>query len=69
MEQPNPQLRVPASLDARFFALMTRLIPRRLYHAILYRNLPGIKTWGSGQHDELEATGDLKEVIPDKHSS
>lgn len=69
MEQPNPQLRVPASLDARFFALMTRLIPRRIYHAILYRNLPGIKSWGTGQHDELEAVSDLEEIIPDKHSA
>ncbi len=69
MERQRPPLRVPASLDARFFTLMTRLIPRRIYHAILYRNLPGIKTWGTGQHDELSATEDFEEIIPDKHSA
>jgi NAD(P)-dependent dehydrogenase (short-subunit alcohol dehydrogenase family) len=68
MERPNPPLRVPASLDARFFTLMTRLIPRRIYHAILYRNLPGIETWATGQHDELDAATDLKEIIPNKRS-
>ena len=68
MERPHPPLRVPASLDARFFTLMTRLIPRRIYHAILYRNLPGIHTWGTGQHDELEASPDLDEIIPEKRS-
>jgi NAD(P)-dependent dehydrogenase (short-subunit alcohol dehydrogenase family) len=68
MERPNPPLRVPASLDARFFTLMTRLIPRQIYHAILYRNLPGIKTWGTGQHDELKASPDLDEIIPEKRS-
>ena len=30
MERPRPQLRVLASLDARFFAWMKRLIPRRI---------------------------------------
>jgi NAD(P)-dependent dehydrogenase (short-subunit alcohol dehydrogenase family) len=66
MERAHPPLRVPASRDARFFTLMTRLIPRRIYHPILYRNLPGIQTWGTGQHDELDAASDLKEIIPEK---
>ena len=69
MEQPHPQLRVPASLDARFFTLMTRLIPRRIYHAILYRNLPGIKTWGTGQHEALESPAEVKEALFEKRST
>jgi NAD(P)-dependent dehydrogenase (short-subunit alcohol dehydrogenase family) len=64
MRQPNPPLRIPASIDARFFTLMSRLIPRRLYHYILYRSLPGIRSWGTGQHDALKAASDLDDIIP-----
>lgn len=46
MDDPNPPLRVPATLDAHFFAMIRRFLPRRLYHWILFRNLPGISTWG-----------------------
>jgi len=28
------------------FSMMRGFMPRSLYHAILYRGLPGIKTWG-----------------------
>jgi short-subunit dehydrogenase len=69
IEQPHPPLRVTASIDARVFTLMTRLVPRRLYHYILYRNLPGIRTWGTGAHDALEAASNLKEVIPEQRSA
>lgn len=49
MEDAHPPLRIPGSLDARFFTLFTRLAPRRLYHWLLYRKLPGIQNWGTGQ--------------------
>ncbi|PKN57944.1 MAG: 3-oxoacyl-ACP reductase [Deltaproteobacteria bacterium HGW-Deltaproteobacteria-14] len=45
MERRRPPLRVAATVDARLFALMRRLLPRRLYHWLLYRNLPHIKEW------------------------
>ncbi len=64
MQHPRPPLRVPGSLDARFFTTMTRFIPRRFYHRILYRSLPGVKLWGTGRHDALEAASTLEEVIP-----
>jgi hypothetical protein len=35
--------------DAWVFAHMRRLLPRRLYHAILYRALPGVRRWGPHQ--------------------
>jgi short-subunit dehydrogenase len=44
--QRNPQLRVPATWDAHAFSLLRRLLPRRLYHAVLYRMLPKIDRWG-----------------------
>jgi len=46
MESKRPALRVPATIDAFFFTFLRRFMPRRLYHWILYRNIPGIKSWG-----------------------
>jgi NAD(P)-dependent dehydrogenase (short-subunit alcohol dehydrogenase family) len=46
MQRNKPPLRVAATPDAVLFDLLRRFLPRRLYHAILYRSLPGIKTWG-----------------------
>ncbi len=41
-----PPLRVPATLDAHLFAWIRRLVPRSLYHELLYRLLPRVGTWG-----------------------
>lgn len=46
MRASSPPLRVYATLDAHLFALMRRLLPRFLYHAVLYHFLPRIRTWG-----------------------
>lgn len=43
----NPPLRVPGTPDAYLFSLLRRFLPQRLYHWILYRNLPHIDKWGS----------------------
>ena len=49
IERERPPLRVPATMDAHLFALLRRLLPRPLYHWVLYRSLPGIRRWGLGQ--------------------
>jgi NAD(P)-dependent dehydrogenase (short-subunit alcohol dehydrogenase family) len=41
----KPPLRQAVTFDARFFYLMRRLLPRALYHAALYRALPGVSEW------------------------
>jgi NAD(P)-dependent dehydrogenase (short-subunit alcohol dehydrogenase family) len=46
LEHPNPPLRIPATADAIVFSLIRRALPRRLYHYVLYRSLPGIRCWG-----------------------
>lgn len=46
MTQRDPPLRVPATFDAWVFSLMRRVLPRRLYHAVLYASLPGVSGWG-----------------------
>lgn len=46
MKSKNPPLRVSGTIDASLFALLRRILPRRFYHWLLYKNLPGIKHWG-----------------------
>jgi short-subunit dehydrogenase len=53
MEQKNPPLRVPATFDASFFALLRRLLPRGVYHGMLLRGLPHFKLWGSAPNGEI----------------
>lgn len=52
MRRRRPPLRVSGTRDAHFFYLLRRFLPRTLYHAILYRGLPGIESWGrAGEPD------------------
>jgi|GEM_PF-5417211 len=46
IERRSPPLRVVATLDATLFSWLRRLLPRRLYHWLLYRGLPKISRWG-----------------------
>ena len=46
LESKNPPLRTPGAIDASLFSLLRRVLPRSLYHRILYRSLPGVSTWG-----------------------
>ncbi len=46
MKMKNPPLRAAGTLDAHVFSIIRRILPRRVYHYILYKTLPGIKQWG-----------------------
>ncbi len=46
MQLSRPPLRSAATFDAHLFAWLRRLLPRRLYHEVLYRSLPGVREWG-----------------------
>lgn len=46
LEARRPPLRLPVTPDAWAFSMLRRLLPRRLYHALLYRSLPGVRAWG-----------------------
>ena len=46
MQRKNPPLRIAGTMDAWLFGAMRRLLPRRLYHEVLYRGLPKVGTWG-----------------------
>lgn len=43
----KPPLRVAGTFDAHLFDLMKRVLPRRVYHELLYRSLPKVKKWGT----------------------
>lgn len=45
MQLATPPLRVAATVDAQFFSLLRRWLPRNLYHRVLYNNLPHIREW------------------------
>ena len=51
-QMKHPPLRVAGTPDASFFSYLRRILPRRFYHWLLYRSLPGIKTWGKENHHE-----------------
>lgn len=46
MRRKRPPLRVPATRDASAFSLLRRVLPRSMYHWLLYRMLPRVDTWG-----------------------
>lgn len=45
----SPPLRMSGTPDAFLFSMLRRTLPRRLYHAALYRALPQISRWGAGE--------------------
>ena len=45
IERRRPPLRIQATPDALFFSLLRRLLPRTIYHHLLYHSLPGVKRW------------------------
>jgi short-subunit dehydrogenase len=47
MAAKDPRLRIPATIDANFFAVLRRLLPRRVYHWVLYRSLPWRREWNA----------------------
>ena len=45
IRRPGNRLRHPVTPDAWAFYFMRRLLPRRLYHYLLFRFLPNVKKW------------------------
>lgn len=44
----NPPLWIPATMDAKLFYYLRRLLPRRLFLPVLFAALPGARHWGNG---------------------
>ena len=47
MHNPTAHFRIPATFDAWIFRLVRKLLPRGLYHKILYANLPHVNDWAN----------------------
>lgn len=45
LHHPDPPLRVAGTFDAALFALARRLLPRGLFHRLLYAGLPEVWRW------------------------
>lgn len=54
MEEQNPPLRVPVTIDAYLFGLLRKFLPGRAYHALMYYSLPRIFRWGEDDHYQLD---------------
>ncbi len=42
----SPPLRMSGTPDAFLFSTLRRILPRRVYHGVLYRCLPRVRSWG-----------------------
>ena len=51
INREKPPLRRPTSIDGHFFSFLRRFLPRRFYHALLFRFLPGVMRWGKKSTD------------------
>ncbi len=53
MNQDKPPLRIPATIDAWVFHILRRILPRYVYHHLLYRCLPHIQKWVDDDKNKL----------------
>lgn len=61
IDSSNPPLRVPATVDAYIFGLLRKLLPRKLYHALMYYSLPKVFRWGEDDHYYMDAEYEIHE--------
>lgn len=51
---PNSRLWIPVTLDAVLFYLLRKLMPRSLFHRLMYSFLPQVRMWGvRGYHKAI----------------
>jgi short-subunit dehydrogenase len=61
MKRKRPPLRVSGTIDAVLFDLFRRVVPRRLYHWLLYKSLPHIRRWGPSSETDHQKIKGLKD--------
>lgn len=62
IENNNPPLRVPVTIDAYIFGLLRKLLPGSVYHALMYYSLPKIYRWGEDEHYHMDAIYEKNEI-------
>ena len=55
IESRNPPLRLPVTVDAYIFGILRKLLPRRIYHSLMYYSLPKVFRWGEDDHYHMDA--------------
>lgn len=63
IDSSNPPLRVPVTIDAYLFGLIRKILPRRLYHALMYYSLPKVFRWGEDDHYHMDAEYEKSEAL------
>ncbi|MBX9766850.1 MAG: SDR family oxidoreductase [Bdellovibrionales bacterium] len=58
----RPPLRLPVTIDAYVFGLLRKLLPRSLYHALMYYSLPKVFRWGEDEHYHMDAEYERQEA-------
>lgn len=66
LESDNPPLRIPVTVDAYFFGLIRKILPRSVYHALMYYSLPKVFRWGEDDHYHMDAAYKKNSNLNDK---
>lgn len=66
-ESKNPPLRVPVTIDALIFGLMRKLLPRTVFHMIMYYSLPRVFRWGEDDHYYTDAQYEESQMLTAIH--
>lgn len=61
IESKNPPLRVPVTIDAHLFGIMRKVLPRGLYHKLMYYSLPKVFRWGEDDHYYLDEAYEVEQ--------
>ena len=57
------KLRIPVTIDAYLFVLLRKLLPARLYHALMYYSLPRVFRWGEDDHYYMDEAYEKSEQL------
>jgi short-subunit dehydrogenase len=66
IESKNPPLRVPVTIDAYIFGFLRKILPARIYHALMYYSLPKVFKWGEDDHYHMDEAYELKQIEIEK---
>lgn len=62
IETKNPSLRIPVTVDAYLFGFLRKVLPRGLYHTLMYYSLPKVFRWGEDDHYHMDEAYELEEI-------
>lgn len=69
IESGHPPLRVPVTFDAWLFGVVRKLLPRRLYHFVMYYSLPHVYRWGEDDHYRMDGEYELRGLRDEAEAS